>query len=69
MEPKSKITLEPILEERAVDWSASKCRLMAALYERWARQLRIRAAILDRDASPKPAPHLKILPIRKSRLN
>lgn len=42
---------------------------MAALYERWARQLRLSASILDRDAGPQPPPRLKRISLEKLRLN
>lgn len=63
-----RVKLEPILEERACLWAPAKRRLMASLYERWARQLRISAAILERDCMPKPRGLVR-LPKRKLSLN
>ena len=66
---KPRVKLEPILEQRACLWSASKRRAMAYVYRRWAQQLEVSAAILDRDALPLPPPRLKRLPLQRLKLN
>ena len=62
-----RVKLEPGLEERARAWSPSKRLLMADLFERWARQLRVSARMIETQSQPrKPRryqrfPELRIL--------
>lgn len=64
-----RVRLEPGLEEKALLWSPSKRLSVAKKLERWARQLRISAAILKADQGPKPPPCLKGLHPQKLVLN
>lgn len=41
------VTLEPELEFMAVTWDVARCQREAAKFQRWARQLRVKAAILQ----------------------
>ncbi len=63
------VILEPALERRAALWSPAKRRFVARKFQRWARQLIISAAVMDRRAAPAPPPRLKALPRRKLTLN
>lgn len=64
-----RVRLEPVLEKRAAEWSPSKRRMVAAKLERWARQLRISAKIIEKDQSPPPPrPQLGLHP-KKAALN
>lgn len=67
-----RVTLEPTLEEQVKLMSPSKRRQLAAVYERWAHQLRVSAAILDlekKSQQPSPRRSLKPLPRRRQLLN
>ncbi len=64
-----RVRLEPALEQEAALWSASKRREMARKMERWARQLRVSAEILERDQAPPPTARLKALSPRRLRQN
>ena len=63
-----RIRLEPELELMAATWSPAQCDEHATKLERWARQLRVRANILRRDAIP-PAKKIKRLRMGITRLN
>jgi len=65
----SRVILEPSLECKVGRWSAWQRRELARKFERWARQLRVSARMLDLDEAPKPPPRLKALPTRRQRLN
>ena len=69
MDKKSRVILEPTLESKVFCWPAWQRRELARKFERWARQLRVSAKMLDLDAAPKPPPRLKSLPPRRQRLN
>src|SRR5258708_40076923 len=56
---RKKIILEPLLEERAGDLNAFQCRDLARLYERWARQLRVKAEMLLLEQQPAPPKRLR----------
>jgi len=66
---RKRIVLEPELEEIAKELNASRRRALAGKLERWAKELRVSAFILDRDAEPRPKPSLKRLPNRRLLLN
>lgn len=66
---KTRVTLEPELEEEAALLTPTQRILLAKKLERWARQLRVSAFIMRRDAAPKPRPYLKALSRRKLALN
>jgi hypothetical protein len=66
---KIRVVLEPTLESKVHCWTACQRRELARTFERWARQLRVSAKILDLDDAPKPLPRLKALPPRRQRLN
>lgn len=63
------VTLEPDLEEEASLMTAGQRREFARKLERWARQLRVSAVILDRVSAPKPPPSLAYVPQRRLLLN
>ena len=63
------VTLEPELEEEASLLTAGQRREFARKLERWARQLRVSAVILDRVSAPKPPPSLAFVPRRRLLLN
>jgi hypothetical protein len=63
------VTLEPELEEEASLMTPAQRLALARKFERWARQLRVSAFILDRVYSPKPRPSLRALTRRKLVLN
>lgn len=64
-----RIVLEPLLEEQALLLNPRQRRALARVYERWAHQLLISAAILEADERrPKRHP-LRRLPARKLALN
>ena len=69
MKKKPRIILEPRLELQAACLNAHQCRVLAQIYLRWARQLFVKARILEFDSKPKPKPRLVLLPVRRSRLN
>ncbi|HUC84239.1 MAG TPA: hypothetical protein VL970_03525 [Candidatus Acidoferrales bacterium] len=64
-----RVALEPELEEIACLWPPAKRFEMARKFRRWARQLRISGMILFRDAHPGARPALRLLALRKARLN
>ena len=65
-----RVKLEPELEEIASLWPALKRLETARKLERWARQLRVSARIMIRDAAPSPRPRdVPTLPRRKACLN
>jgi hypothetical protein len=67
---KIRVRLEPALEEKVGKMTAAQRRILAALYERWAHQLRLSAAIMDRDASPKPCrKSIKFIASYKTKMN
>jgi hypothetical protein len=67
---KTRVTLEPELEQIAALWGPLHRLEMAAKLERWARQLRVSARITLRDrARTSPKPVLRPLPARKAALN
>jgi len=67
--PVVRIRLEPELEAIAADFNAHQCRIVARLYARWARQLRVKAQILEQDSQPVPPPPLRPLSPSKLPLN
>ena len=69
MDKKTRVILEPTLESKVSCWSSCQRRELARKFERWARQLRVSAKMLDLDDAPKPPPRLKILTPRRQRLN
>ena len=66
---KVRVTLEPVLEVEACLMTAAKRRALARTFERWARQLRVSAKILEVDEAPRPRPSLRALPRRRLSLN
>ena len=67
---KSRVTLEPELEEFAGEWGPLHCLEVAEKWVRWGRQLRMKARITLRDRSwPTPKPALRNVPPRKLVLN
>lgn len=64
-----RIRLEPALEERTALMNAAQCRALARVYARWARQLRVKAKILELDRQPVRRPPLRPLPARRLALN
>jgi len=62
------VTLEPELEEEASLWTPGQRRAFASKLERWARQLRVSAFILERRAARR-TPSLKGVSVRQQRLN
>ena len=67
---KKRVKLEPELEEIAAFWGPVHDLAMAAKFERWVRQLRMRAKITlsDRNRS-KRKPELRFVAPRKAALN
>ena len=63
------VTLEPELEEEASLMTSAQRLALARKIERWSRQLRVSAFILDRVYAPKPRPFLKALTRRRLVLN
>ena len=66
---KPAVKLEPDLEEIAGTFNVGECRALASLYRRWARQLSVKAKVLEQRAGPKPAVSLKPLAARRLALN
>jgi len=66
---RKRVQLEPALEAMAGDLGAAQCRRAAAVFQRWARELEVKARILERDALPRPPPRLSWLPLRRARRN
>jgi hypothetical protein len=64
-----RVALEPELEEIASLWPPAKRFEMARKFRRWARQLRITGLILFYDSHPGSRPALRIVSLRKARLN
>ena len=67
--PRPLVQLELPLQEQAGDLNASQSRALAAKLERWAHQLRVKAAILDAHAQPRPRRGLRPLVRRRLALN
>ena len=63
------VVLEPELEEEAALMTPSQRRAFAEMLERWARQLKVSAVILERRAGLRPRPSLAPLPRRRLRWN
>ena len=63
------VRLEPGLEEVAGLMSAPQCRALASVYKRYAHQLEVKAAILDRVHGRRAKPKLPKLGLRRSLLN
>jgi len=63
------VILEPELEEEACLWTPGQRRAFAGKLERWARQLRVSAFILERRAARPRTPSLKAVSVRRQRLN
>ena len=63
------VKLEPDLEQIAGTFDARQCRALAALYRRWARQLSVKAKVLESRSLPKPSVYLKPLVARRLALN
>ena len=66
---KMRIKMEPDLEMHAGNFTAAQRRELARKLERWAKQLRISAFIIDRDSAPRPRPALKRLSRTQLRRN
>ena len=66
---KKRVTLEPALEEIAQGLNASQRRALAKKFDRWARELKVSAFILDRDAAPRPRPVLRRVSRERQLLN
>jgi hypothetical protein len=66
---KTRVVLEPTLESKVYDWTACQRRELACTFERWARQLRVSAKIIDRGDVSKPSPRSKARPPRCQRLH
>lgn len=66
---KIRVILEPELQPEVETMNSWQRLKLARKFERWARQLRVSAFILNRDSSPKPRPSLKGLSKRKQMLN
>ena len=64
----SRVQLEPELELEAALWTPERRRVVADKLERWARQLRISAAIMERDRLVSP-PRLRAARLRYVVLN
>lgn len=64
-----RVRLEPELESLAGTFGAAQSEELARLYERWARQLRVKAKILRADAARVRRPSLKRLAAPKLVLN
>ena len=64
------VTLEPDLEAKAAFLGAYDCLALARTYERWARQLRVKARILMRvvKSGPRKA-KWKPLPLAQQKKN
>lgn len=67
-ENRARVTLEPELEQEAALWSPERRRAAANKMERWVRQLRISAAIMERDRQVSP-PKLRVVRLRVAVLN
>jgi hypothetical protein len=63
------VQLELPLQQQAGDLNAAQSRFLAAKFERWAHQLRMKAAILEAHAAPRPRRGLRVLPPRRLVLN
>jgi hypothetical protein len=63
------VQLELSLQEQAGDLNAAQSRAMASRLERWAHQLRVKAAILEAHSKPRPRRALKPLWPRRLLLN
>lgn len=64
-----RVRLEPQLEKHIATLDASERRQVAKKFERWAHQLKISAAILDRACPAPPQDPLRPLPRRRLLLN
>lgn len=64
-----RVTLEPVLEEEFGALRAAARRALARKLRRWARQLDVSAAILERDEAPPPKRRSPALPAHKCKLN
>jgi hypothetical protein len=64
-----RVRLEPVLEQQALLWTPARRRAMAAKFERWARQLRVSASILEPDCPPRPPLRLLARHLRKPQWN
>lgn len=69
MEPNAKIILEPELEMAAATLTAAQCRALARIYNRWSRQLRVKARIIELHESPSSKRRLPFFSPAKARLN
>jgi hypothetical protein len=69
MKSNPRVTLEPELECEVGLFTPAQRLELARKFERWARQLRVSAFILRRDAEPKRPVALRALPLRKLALN
>jgi len=69
MKKGSRITLEPALEEISALWTEEKSLQMACVYERWARQLRVKVRIIEADRPKRRPSRMRRLPERRLRLN
>ena len=49
-----RVRLEPALEALAGEFSAGECRALARTCYRWAKQLWVKARVLEADAAPRP---------------
>jgi len=64
-----RVTLEPALEQISALWTEQKALQMACVYERWARQLRIKVRIIRSDRERRPRSPMRLLAKRRLKLN
>ena len=69
MKTRSRVTLEPELEEVVALYTPGQRMELAQKFERWARQLRVSAFILRRAVTPTGRAVLRVLPRRRLALN
>jgi hypothetical protein len=60
-----RVTLEPALEKISALWTEEKALRMACVFDRWARQLRMKVQFARADRNPPRRPPLRPLPRRR----